>query len=344
MGGSFRRWGLKIFSLCAELTVPFRVFLSRMPHELFLQGRPLSAPDLAQIQRWLAEHPAWHRTRLSRELCMLWHWRNEAGQLEDMACRSLLLKLQARGWIALPPRQRPAVNGQRNRPGVAGSYDTAPLQTELAALRPLRVEPLGPASPDLGLFQGLLQQHHYLGQRNCVGENLKYLVRDRQDRPLACLLFGSAAWQCQPRDAFLGWSPAQRQRHLSRLTNNTRFLILPWVRVPHLARSGGQCDSEPTVALEDFPDLPQSARMAAVSLGLFSPKARVAIKAPISGKCGAPVFQWFHQRDASVLQLGRLLPGSGYFLQNQLSMIFFLAHRKAFDPMFCARRDRPWAR
>ena len=206
-----------------------------MPHELFVQGRPLSAPDLAQIQRWLAEHPSWHRTRLSRELCVLWHWRNEAGQLKDMACRSLLLKLQERGLLVLPPRQRPAVNGQRNRPGVVVSYDTAPLQTELAALRPLRVEPLGPASPDLGLFQGLLQQHHYLGQRNCVGENLKYLVRDCQGRPLACLLFGSAAWQCQPRDAFLGWSQVQRRRHLSRLTNNTRFLILPWVRVPHLA-------------------------------------------------------------------------------------------------------------
>ena len=135
-----------------------------MPHDLFLQGRPLGTPDLAQIQRGLAAHPSWHRTRLSRELCVLWNWPNEAGQLKDMACRSLLLKLQARGWIALPPRQRPAVNGQRNRPG-GGSYDTAPLQTELAALRPLRVEPLGPASPDLGLFQGLLQQQHYCCSR-----------------------------------------------------------------------------------------------------------------------------------------------------------------------------------
>jgi hypothetical protein len=85
------------------------------------------------------------------------------------------------------------------------------------------------------LFQGLLQQHHYLGHRNCVGENLKYLVRDRQGRPLACVLFGSAAWQCQPRDAFIGWRPEARRAGLARLTNNTRFLILPWVRVPHLA-------------------------------------------------------------------------------------------------------------
>ena len=206
-----------------------------MPNDLLLQGRRLSAPELAQIQRWLAEHPAWHRTRLSRELCARWNWRNAAGQLKDMACRSLLLQLQARGLIALPPRQRASVNGQRHRRPVALTCDTTPLQTGLLALQPLRVEPLPAGSPDRALFQGLLQQQHYLGQRNCVGENLKYLVRDCQGRPLACVLFGSAAWQCQPRDAFVGWSPEQRRAGLARLTNNPRFLILPWVRVPHLA-------------------------------------------------------------------------------------------------------------
>jgi hypothetical protein len=172
---------------------------------------------------------------LSRELCVLWNWRNGTGQIKDMACRSLLLQLQARGLITLPARQRASDNGQRNRRPAAGPHDTAPLQAQLQALESLRVEPLRPGSPDRALFQGLLQQHHYLGHRNCVGENLKYLVRDGQGRPLACVLFGSAAWQCQPRDAFIGWNPEQRRAGLARLTNNTRFLILPWVRVPHLA-------------------------------------------------------------------------------------------------------------
>jgi hypothetical protein len=206
-----------------------------MPIDLLLQGRRLSAPELAQIQRWLAAHPDGHRTRLSRELCALWDWRNAAGQVKDMACRSLLLQLQARGLIPLPPRQRASVNGQRNRRAVAVPCDSAPLQAELKTLQLLRVGPLRPGSPDLALFHGLLQRHHYLGHRNCVGENLKYLVRDGQGRPLACVLFGSAAWQCQPRDAFIGWRPEQRRAGLARLTNNTRFLILPWVRVPHLA-------------------------------------------------------------------------------------------------------------
>lgn len=206
-----------------------------MPNDLLLQGRRLSAPALAQIQHWLAVQPAWHRTRLSRELCVLWNWRNAAGQLKDMACRSLLLKLQARGLITLPARQRASVNGQRNRRLSPAAADPAPLHGALPTMQPLAVAPLRPGSPERALFQGWLQQHHYLGHRNGVGENLQYLVRDRQGRPLACVLFGSAAWQCQPRDAFIGWGPEQRRAGLARLTNNTRFLILPWVRVPHLA-------------------------------------------------------------------------------------------------------------
>lgn len=203
--------------------------------EPLIQGRYLSAPDLAQIRTLLLEHPSWHRTRLSRELCDLWVWRNEAGRLKDMACRTLLLKLEARGLIGLPPRQRASVNGTRNRSPAEFPCEVAALDAGLDALRPLRVEPVAPGSPESGLFQLLLQRHHYLGHRNCVGENLKYLVCARQGRPLACLLFGSAAWRCHPRDAFIGWSSQEHRRHLRLLTNNTRFLILPWVRVPHLA-------------------------------------------------------------------------------------------------------------
>lgn len=206
-----------------------------MPDLVVIQGRPLSDQDLLQIRRLLAEHPSWHRTRLSRELCALWGWRNAAGRPKDMACRTLLLKLEFRGLIGLPPRQRASVNGHRNRQPEAPPPDESPLPAALAALTPLRVETVTPGTADAGLFGFLLQRHHYLGHRNCVGENLRYLVRERQGRPVACLLFGSAAWQCRPRDAFIGWTASGRQHHLPLLTNNTRFLILPWVRVPHLA-------------------------------------------------------------------------------------------------------------
>jgi hypothetical protein len=206
-----------------------------MRTDSIIQGRPLSAQDLAEIRTLLVEHPSWHRTRLSRELCGRWGWRNEAGQLKDMACRTLLLKLQDRGLIELPARQRASVNDTRNRSPVVVSHDASPFHAPLEALRPLRVERVTRGSPLAGLFQFLLHRHHYLGHRNCVGENLQYLVSERHGRPLACLLFGSAAWKCRPRDAFIGWSELSQPHSLRLLTNNTRFLILPWVRVPHLA-------------------------------------------------------------------------------------------------------------
>ncbi len=203
--------------------------------EAILQGRALSGADLAQIQSLLTAHPAWHRTRLSRALCARWAGRNAAGRLKDMACRTLLLKLEARGGIALPPRQRASVNGWRQRRALAVPHDPTPLHADLGSLRPLRVEWVAPGSASAALLQGLLQRYHDLGHRNRVGENLKYLVYERRGRPLAGLVFGAAAWRCQPRDAFIGWTAPARREHLQLLTNNTRFLILPWVRVPQLA-------------------------------------------------------------------------------------------------------------
>ena len=206
-----------------------------MPIGPLLQGRRVSSEELSQIRTLLTEHRSWHRTQLSRELCRLWQWCNAAGQLKDMACRSLLLKLEARGLIELPTRQRASVNGSRNRNPVDVAHDATPLEVGLQMLQPLRVEPVHSGSPQARLFQLLLHRYHYLSHHNCVGENLKYLVYERHGRPVACLLFGSAAWKCRPRDTFIGWSDSLRQEGLRLLTNNTRFLLLPWVRVAHLA-------------------------------------------------------------------------------------------------------------
>jgi hypothetical protein len=200
-----------------------------------IQGRRLTPAELAEIRNLLAGHPDWHRTRISRELCQRWDWHTDTGRPKDMACRSLLLKLEARGWIRLPSRQRPSINDRRNRQPVQIELDRSVLEADLASLEPVRIDPVAPASREDALFRALLQRHHYLGFRNRVGENIGYLVLSRTGRPLAALLFGSAAWHCQPRDAFIGWNEEQRHRHRWRLTNNTRFLIPAWVRVPHLA-------------------------------------------------------------------------------------------------------------
>lgn len=200
-----------------------------------IQGRLVRPEDVAQIRAWLAANPEAHRTRLSRELCLRWNWRNHAGQLKDMACRTLLLKLQSQGYLELPARRRPPVNGHRHRELAQVEHDSSSIECGLEELQPLCLELLSEGSAGATLFRFLLQRYHYLGHRTCVGENLKYLARDRQGRPVACLLFGSAAWKAAARDHWIGWESQQRLRNLHLLTNNMRFLVVPWAKVPHLA-------------------------------------------------------------------------------------------------------------
>lgn len=193
------------------------------------------APNLRDIQRLMDENPDWGRTRLSQELCKLWNWQGLTGQLKDMACRTMLLKLERRGCIKLPARQRKSTNAYRNVTLPSVSYSTEAINCSLQSLRPLQVSVIHQNTADLDLFRVLLSAHHYLGLRNTVGENMKYIIRDQIGRPLSCALFGSAAWKTESRDQFIGWDTATRERNLMYLTNNTRFLIFPWVTVPHLA-------------------------------------------------------------------------------------------------------------
>ena len=190
---------------------------------------------LALIRRLQAEHPEWCRSQLSRELCQRWDWRRPHGQWRDMACRDLLLKLERAGHLVLPPRRGPSPNALRNRTPVPVPHADEPIQDRLGALMPLQIAPAAAHTEDAKLFNWLVARYHYLGLRNTVGANLKYLVRDRHGRPLACMLFGSAAWKTAARDAFIGWDERARRRHLQLLTNNTRFIVLPWVHVEHLA-------------------------------------------------------------------------------------------------------------
>ena len=193
-------------------------------------------PDvLGHVRGLIAEQPDWSRRRLALELCRQWQWKNAASQLKDMAARSFLNKLEQRGWIELPPRQR------RRGPGFAPRLATLPappaaeLSESLSQLRPLQFRVFGARQSQASQFNAYLARYHYLPCRSTVGENLAYLVADRQGRDLACALFSAAAWKAQPRDDFIGWTAAQRQAHLGWVANNSRFLILPWVRVPELA-------------------------------------------------------------------------------------------------------------
>jgi len=202
---------------------------------MVIQGRELHAEDTGLIRSLLAEHGDWCRTRLSEELCRRWDWCNGQGRFKDMAARTLLLKLERAGLIQLPKRRCPSSNGFRNRNPPLVAHATESIRCALRDLRPLAVSIVEPGSADLRLFNCLLSRYHYLGHRNTVGENIRYLVRDRTGRPVGCALFGSAAWKCAARDAWIGWDRGRREANLGFLTNNTRFLVLPWVTVPHLA-------------------------------------------------------------------------------------------------------------
>ena len=202
---------------------------------LLLQGRRIGAVELDQIRALIGAQAEASRYRLSRLLCEAWDWRSATGQLKDMAARSLLLKLEQRDLVRLPACRRASPNRMRHKRVPAVPPGLEAVEDSLAALQPLQLAELSEGSADQPLFESLLHHHHYLGYTSAVGMNLKYVVRDRQGRPVACALFGSAAWRCAARDQWLGWDPATRARALQRVTNNTRFLIVPGVRVPHLA-------------------------------------------------------------------------------------------------------------
>ena len=203
-----------------------------------LQGRALTGDDLRGLRALIAQHPDWHRTALSRHLCELWDWRNGAGRLKDMAARTLLLKLHARGLIELPPPRtrtgRPCAQAPPAfEPKLLPSAPT-PMGRSLASLQPVSLELAH--TPGLRRRVGqLLAQYHYRGFNGAVGENVQYLARDVRGRELAVMVFGAAAWKVAVRERFIGWSVEPRQQRLGALANQQRFLILPWVRVPHLA-------------------------------------------------------------------------------------------------------------
>ncbi len=197
-----------------------------------IQGRDLFPRDIELIRRLITENPDWHRTRLSKHICQLWNWRTDKGLLKDMACRSMLRKLEQRQLIVLPPAR---TSGNRARKIKDISHNTAPVTASLAQLRPIEIAMVDGRGHEDDLFHCLMDRYHYLGCHGHVGEHIKYLVHDRRRRPLACLLFGSAAWKTVARDRFIGWEATTRQANLQMMTNNTRFLILPWVQVKNLA-------------------------------------------------------------------------------------------------------------
>lgn len=196
--------------------------------------RAVTHSDVIFIRQLIADHPASSRRDLSKKLCQAWNWVQANGALRDMVCRGLMLQLHREGHIELPPvrflRNNPLA--RRIKPAPVEIDDT-PLHTSLAALGALELRQVR-RTPDEAVFNSLMEQHHYLGYTQPVGEQLKYMVY-AGGRPVACMAWSSAPRHLGERDRFIGWSPEARLKNIGLLAYNTRFLILPWVVVPHLA-------------------------------------------------------------------------------------------------------------
>lgn len=194
----------------------------------------LTEEKIEFIRRLIAENPDMGRSKISVLLCEHWNWRYASGKVKDMACRDMLRALDKSGKIQLPP-QKSAPKKTGVKPVIAHMvHDDTPVVGALKDFQPLQVEIVS-STTDLKEFKSAIDQYHYLGFDRFIGERMAYKVCSRDGVALAYLLFGSAAWSCKDRDIYIGWNKEARSRKLNLLTNNTRFLILPWVRIPHLA-------------------------------------------------------------------------------------------------------------
>jgi hypothetical protein len=202
--------------------------------EFRYRGRQISQEDILYIRALIERHPNESRRTLSTKLCEAWQWRQNNGVLRDMVCRGMLLMLERAGQITLPPvsyvRHNPLA--KRTRP-LPTQIDTTLMEDRLRTLQPLDFEQVRRTAEE-PLFNGLMEEYHYLGYEQPVGEHLKYLVW-AQGRPVACVAWSSAPRHIGARDRYIGWTGEARRNNIRFVAYNTRFLILPWVRVEHLA-------------------------------------------------------------------------------------------------------------
>ena len=196
--------------------------------------RVITDADVVFIRRLVAEHPQASRRELSYLLCQAWNWVQPNGAQRDMVCRGLMLQLHREGHIELPPVRRRPPNplAERQKPSIV-PVDRRPLRGRLAEIRPLEFRSVRRTSEE-PLFNSLLEQYHYLGYKQPVGEHLKFLVY-AGERPVACFAWSSSAHYLGCRDRFLGWSDQARRKNLHLLAYNPRFLLLPWIEVRYLA-------------------------------------------------------------------------------------------------------------
>lgn len=201
---------------------------------LTYRGKKITEEDVVFIREMIAQNPWDSRRKLSEKLCQAWGWRQSNGMLRDMVCRGLMLMLHRAGHIELPARRWEPVNPlvYRKKPAPV-EIDPYPLTGSLSSILPLEIRQVRRTALEK-LCDSLIEQYHYLGYCQPVGEHLKYLVFAHQ-RPIACMVYSSAPRHIGCRDRFIGWPAAVRRQNIHLIAYQSRFLILPWIHVSHLA-------------------------------------------------------------------------------------------------------------
>ena len=211
-------------------------YIAAMDNDIVLtyRGRSATRGDIEFINRLIDDNPTKSRRALSQLLCKEWKWVQANGSLRDMIARGFMLELHRNGYIILPAKKQnpanPFVNRKKPEQPV---IDQTRLTSDLKGIQPLEIV-LVKNTPHEPLFNSLIEHHHYLGYCHPVGEQLKYMVF-AGDRPVACFSWSSAPRHIGARDRFIGWKKEHRDHNLHYIAYNSRFLILPWFQVPHLA-------------------------------------------------------------------------------------------------------------
>ena len=197
-------------------------------------GSQIVTPEIIErIRSIINGHSGYSRYKLSQEICRQLGWRSANGSLKEMSCRKVLLKLHGEGIITLPEaRKRPPLSVRED----AEPEDTLELEAELSNLGPIELILIEREDRERSRsWNRMMSRHHYLGAGPLCGAQLRYLIQSSKYGMLGGLSFSAAAWRVEARDRWIGWDEAARRKNLDRVVCNSRFLILPTVRVSNLA-------------------------------------------------------------------------------------------------------------
>lgn len=197
-------------------------------------GRQFSSAELQLICEVVKRYAGLSRMELAHTVCELLPWQRSAGGLKARECREFLELLDRQGMVRLPSKRPTKPVGSRTRmPVSAEGEPAAPLQGKVGAFEPIVLEPVQSEQQRL-LFRELVGRYHYLGHAVPFGAHVRYLFYSGE-QVLGCMQFSSPAWRMAVRERWIGWDEQARRGNLQRVVNQSRFLILPWVRIANLA-------------------------------------------------------------------------------------------------------------